>query len=82
MTTVRYFAAAKSAAGVAEDQVEGGALADVLVAVKALHDERFSTVLSVCSFLVDGAPVGTRDPATVPVHADALVDCLPPFAGG
>jgi molybdopterin synthase sulfur carrier subunit len=82
VTVVRYFAAAKAAAGVAEDPVEPGTLADVLSSVRARHDERFSTVLSVCSFLVDGAPVGTRAPETVVVGADALVDCLPPFAGG
>jgi molybdopterin synthase sulfur carrier subunit len=82
MTVVRYFAAAKAASGVAEDAVEEGTLAQVLSSVRALHDERFSTVLSVCSFLVDGAPVGTRDPQTVVVGADASVDCLPPFAGG
>lgn len=82
MTTVRYFAAVKSAAGVAEDDADPGSLADVLSSVRALHGQRFATVLAVCSFLVDGAPVGTRDPATVSVGADALVDCLPPFAGG
>jgi molybdopterin synthase sulfur carrier subunit len=82
VTVVRYFAAAKAAAGVAEDPVEAGTLADVLSSVRARHDERFSAVLSVCSFLVDGAPVGTRPPERVVVGVDALVDCLPPFAGG
>jgi hypothetical protein len=27
-------------------------------------------------------PVGSREHAGVPVGAESLVDCLPPFAGG
>jgi molybdopterin synthase sulfur carrier subunit len=82
MTVVRYFAAARAAAGLSQDEVEPGTLADVLSAVRDRHDARFAEVLLVCSFLVDGAPAGTRDPGTISVGADALVDCLPPFAGG
>jgi molybdopterin synthase sulfur carrier subunit len=82
MTVVRYWAAAKAAAGTAQDSVEAHTLAEALAAACALHDDRFSDVLARCSFLVDEAPVGTRPHRAVPVHADSLVDCLPPFAGG
>src|SRR5207249_764865 len=51
---VRYWAAAKAAAGVAEDTVTGGTVADVLAAAAELHraEPRFDKVLSVCSFLL------------------------------
>lgn len=85
---VRYFAAARAAAGVASEHVEvesstpSPSLADVLAAVRARHDDRFAEVLTVCSLLVDGAPVGRRDPASVPVGTGSVVEVLPPFAGG
>lgn len=79
---VRYFAAAKAAAGVAEDDVDAGTLADALDQARGRHDERFAQVLSLCSFVVDGDPVGSRDPADVPLRPDSVADCLPPFAGG
>lgn len=82
MTVVRYWAAAKAAAGTAQDEVPAGTLADALTMARGRHDARFAEVLAGCSFLVDGAPVGSRDHAAVLVGAASLVDCLPPFAGG
>jgi len=82
MAELRYWAAAKEAAGVAGDTVPGGTLAEVLLLARAMHDERFTTVLGRCSFVVDGDPVGGRDHTVVVVRPDALVDVLPPFAGG
>ncbi|MGZ6791755.1 MAG: MoaD/ThiS family protein [Mycobacteriales bacterium] len=82
MSTVRYFAAARAAAGVAEEAVDATTLAAALDEVRARHGERLTRVLSVCSFVVDEAPVGGRDHADVPLGPDAVVDCLPPFAGG
>lgn len=79
---VRYFAAVKAAAGVGEDAVPASTLAEALHAVRGRHDATFSAVLDVCSFVVDGAPVGVRDPATVHLTTDSVADCLPPFAGG
>ncbi len=35
-----------------------------------------------CSFVVDGDPVGARDHADVQLADGGLVDVLPPFAGG
>lgn len=81
---VRYWAAVRAAAGVASDAVAPGTLADVLAAVRALHADspRFADVLALCSVLVGEQPVGTRDQGLVDVPADAVVDLLPPFAGG
>jgi molybdopterin converting factor small subunit len=82
LTTVRYWAALKDAAGTADDQVEAGTLAEALAEVRARHDDRFSAVLARCSLLVDGAQVGHRHPAEVTLPGGGEVDCLPPFAGG
>ena len=82
MVTVRYFAAAKEAAGVGEEQVDAATLAQALEAVRARHEDRFTTVLARCTFVVGGAPVGGRDHASVAMDDGAVVDVLPPFAGG
>ncbi len=82
MLTVRYWAAAKAAAGVAEEPVDGRTLAEVLRAARERHDARFADVLARCAFVVDGAPVGSRAHDGVLVVDGGLVDCLPPFAGG
>jgi molybdopterin converting factor small subunit len=82
MAMLRYWAAAKEAAGIGEERVEADTLAAALSAACDGHGERFATVLSRCSFVVDGDPVGGRDRALVAVRPDSLVDVLPPFAGG
>lgn len=79
---VRYYASAKAAAGVAEEEVDARDLGSALDAVRARHDERFATVLGVCSFVVDGEPVGTRPHAQVALGEASVAECLPPFAGG
>jgi molybdopterin converting factor small subunit len=83
--TIRYWAAAKAAAGTAEEPYESVVtLADALAAARERHAARpeFARVLSRCSFLVDGNPVGTRDHAQVELADGATVEVLPPFAGG
>jgi hypothetical protein len=82
MAELRYWAAAKEAAGVSSDDIPAGTLAELLLLARALHDDRFTTVLGRCSFVVDGDPVGGRDHASVVVRPESLVDVLPPFAGG
>jgi sulfur-carrier protein len=80
--TVRYWAAAKAAAGVAEEPYEAATLAQALDAVRARHTGELSRVLPRCSFLVDGDPVGTRGHETVRLADGGTVEVLPPFAGG
>lgn len=81
---IRYWAAAREAAGVESEQVEAETLADVLAGVRERYGDgsRLATVLGHSSFLVDGTPVGHRDPAAVPLAAGSHVEVLPPFAGG
>ena len=81
-TTVRYWAGVRAAAGTQQEQVLASDVGAALDQVRARHDGRFAQVLAVCSLLVDGDPVGTRDPATVPLVGGELLDCLPPYAGG
>lgn len=82
MTTIRYWAGARAAAGVASEQTSAQTLAEALLLARSVRDDRFSKVLEVCSFVVDGDPVGGRDHTKVVVRPDSLVDVLPPFAGG
>lgn len=82
--TIRYWAAAKAAAGTAEEPYAARTLADALVAARRAHEAapEFARVLARCSFLVNGDPVGTRDHSTVRLTEGGTVEVLPPFAGG
>lgn len=81
MLTVRYWAAARAAAGVSEEPATGGAEVSALIdELSARHGERLATVLSRCSFLLDGEQVH-RD-SHRPLPNDGVIDVLPPFAGG
>ncbi|MDT5179624.1 MAG: sulfur-carrier protein [Mycobacterium sp.] len=78
---MRYFAAAKAAAGVETEIVSVASDATVtdLVAALRTRGERLAVVLDRCSFLCDG--VAVRD-VRRPLQTNQTVDVLPPFAGG
>jgi len=86
---VRYFAAARAAAGVEEEGFDlpaGATMADLLQAVLAVDrpvpptgTPPLQRILSRSSFLLN--EVAVRDRATVLNRGD-VVDVLPPFAGG
>jgi len=79
--TVRYFAAARAAAGAESETVSvplGGGVA-ALAQTLAARNERLAAVLSRCSYLRDG--VAVRDPEAA-LQTGETVDVLPPFAGG
>lgn len=82
--TIRYWAAAKEAAGVAEEEYIEETLGAALDAARARHADRpqFARVLQRSSFLVDGDPASTRDPYTIPLRHGGTIEVLPPFAGG
>jgi molybdopterin converting factor small subunit len=81
--TVRFWAAARAASGVAEDEYDDPtSLASLLQEVGARHGPALVRVLGVASFLIDSAPVGRRDPSAVLVPSGSVVEVLPPFAGG
>lgn len=80
---VRYFAGARSAAGVAEESItltEGDrSVAAALAAIRGRRGPELDRVLAACSFLLNG--VAVRDHAQT-VTDGAELDILPPFAGG
>lgn len=88
--SVRYFAAARAAAGVEQEdvaldgQLNAGATREQFIELlTSLHPQApageppLARVLPQCSFLVDG--VALTDSKVVPGNR---VDVLPPFAGG
>lgn len=83
---VRYWAAAKAAAGVDSDELPVSGpltLAEVRAEAVARHPgTRLAEVLAVCSTLVGDQPVGTADPGLVVIEPGSSVEFLPPFAGG
>ena len=82
MVTVRYFAAARAAAGVHSEDIDignGATVSDALEAIAARHGESLSKVLPACSFLLDSVAVRDRETVLPPA---AKLDVLPPFAGG
>jgi molybdopterin converting factor small subunit len=82
--TIRYWAAAKAAAGIAEERYEATTLAEALDGARARHGGKpeFTRVLERCSYLVDGTAVGGRAHAAVRLSEGGTVEVLPPFAGG
>jgi len=82
--TVRYFAAARDAAGTSEERLPVPTGADVaailLVAVASRGGPAglLGRVLPRCSYLLDGQQVRPEQP----IGDGATLDVLPPFAGG
>ena len=77
--TVRYFAGARAAAGVESESRAAATLQELHAQLADAHGERLGRVLAACSFLVDGAAAHDRGARLSP---GAVVDVLPPFAGG
>ncbi|HEY3733247.1 MAG TPA: MoaD/ThiS family protein [Streptosporangiaceae bacterium] len=82
--TIRYWAAAKEAAGIAEETLDADTLAGLLAAAldRRGGDPRLRAIFDRSSFLVDGSPAGVRAAAEVMLPDAAVVEVLPPFAGG
>jgi sulfur-carrier protein len=81
--TLRYWAAAKEAAGTAEQTVSARTLADALAEARGTGaSDRLRAVLARSSFLIDGNPVGRRAAESVQLAEGSVIEILPPFAGG
>ena len=82
--TMHYWAAAKDAAGTSEEKIEAETLAAALHVVRSERagDSRFARVLAISSFLVDSQPAGRRAAETIILPEGAVIEVLPPFAGG
>ncbi len=75
--TVRYWAGARAAATVSMDPLPAGSVEDILAAAVAARPA-LAPVVALCSVLVDGL----RSEGDTVVAPGAVVDVLPPFAGG
>lgn len=78
---VRYFAAARAAAGVDGETVSmtpGATVSDLLATLRT-RGAALSAVLDRCSFLCDEIAVRDVDKT---LRTNQTVDVLPPFAGG
>jgi molybdopterin converting factor small subunit len=78
---VRYFAAARAAAGLEQETVavaSGATVTDLLAELRT-RDQKLAVVLDRCSFLCDG--IAVRDTGKT-LETNQTVDVLPPFAGG
>jgi molybdopterin synthase sulfur carrier subunit len=79
--TVRYFAGARAATGVDQEQLPATRpwpLEELAGHLAERHGAALERVLAAASFLVDET-TGSRDRV---VSAGSVVDVLPPFAGG
>jgi len=81
---VRLFAAAREAVGASEVEVPAGSVQQLCVALERLAPEpeqaRVAAVLAMSALLSDGVRYRAADDAVLP--EGAVVDVLPPFAGG
>ena len=84
IVTLRYWAAAKEAAGMAEESLDAMTLRDALNAAVASRrpDNRLATVIARSSFLVNADPVGRAAKESIVLDDGAVIEVLPPFAGG
>ena len=86
--TLRFWAAAREAAGAAEETVRAATLAEALAeAVRRRGGAQaggaeLDRVLARSSVLLDGIQVGRAERGSVPLPDGAVVEILPPFAGG
>ena len=78
---LRYFAAARAAAGRDGETLDiaPGTTIDGLVTQLGSRDPKFARILLRCSFLCDGVAVRDRGAS---LKTNQTVDVLPPFAGG
>jgi molybdopterin synthase sulfur carrier subunit len=80
--TVRYWAAARDAAGCAQETLPADSLADVITRAGERHGADLQQLLGICSYLIDGTPAKRSDAAAFALTPGAVVEVLPPFAGG
>lgn len=82
--TIRYWAAAKDAAGMPEESLEAVSLADALNEAVARRGSggRLHEIFVRSSFLVDAAPVRRAALESTVLAEGAVIEVLPPFAGG
>ena len=76
LVTVRYWAGARRAAGRESEQLHADTVADLLAQLSA--HQQLAPVVAASAVLVDELAADSAQP----LHDGAVVDILPPFAGG
>lgn len=76
---VRYFASARAASGVAQEQIEAASVDQLLAAISERHGARLAAIVEVSTLLLDGVRVSDPSMSLPPA---AELEVLPPFAGG
>lgn len=82
LVTVRYWAAAREAAGCVSERLTASSLADVIRSAGDLHGPQLRRLLEICSFIVGDQPARRADAEAIDLETGAVVEVLPPFAGG
>lgn len=85
MVIIRYWAAARDAAGADQEAYAARTVADAIAQAHDhhTHQPHFARVIGMSSLLVDGRRIdlADRDLAT-PLSHGSTIEVLPPFAGG
>jgi len=76
IATIRYWAGARQAAGQAEETTQATSIGELRL--KLAGKPQLAAIAKVAAFLLDGQQA---DDST-PIPAGAIIDVLPPFAGG
>jgi molybdopterin synthase sulfur carrier subunit len=80
--SLHYWAGARAAAGIAEEEIEAQSVAQALqIASRQRSDPRFDRVIKASSILVDGRTAHQED-LEQRLSQAVQVEVLPPFAGG
>lgn len=78
VATIRFWAAAKAAAGCDSETYDAATVGEALAAARAAHGPELGTVLDRSSVLLDGL----RSGPDAGLADGAVIEVLPPFAGG
>jgi sulfur-carrier protein len=80
--SLHYWAGARAAAGVAEEEIKARSVAEALqLACDKRADPHFDRVIKASSVLIDGLTAHQKDLERLLI-APVRVEVLPPFAGG
>ncbi|MEI7541040.1 MAG: MoaD/ThiS family protein [Actinomycetes bacterium] len=75
---IRYFAAARAAAGSSSARINPGTLSSIVFELGQANPA-LAHVIDQCSFLVDSVAANDLD---MQINAGSVIDVLPRFAGG
>jgi sulfur-carrier protein len=78
MVTLNFYAAARAATGIAEDQFSPASLGEIISAATIKYPQ-LAAILPGCSYLINGSASSQLEKE---IASGDVVDVLPRFAGG